>query len=90
MASHAEELQANRQAQYGAPNFFVYPFSVYPESDNPSGHLNFSKVSHAKLTAEVESTNVSNTNGVEWQMSVHAISYNWLVVKDGRALRTFA
>lgn len=83
------ELQMNRHFMYGAQDVFVYPFCLYPEASSPSGSLNFSKVSHAKLTAEVEAYS-SSTADVEWQMSVHAVNYNWLVIKDGRGLKSFA
>ena len=33
-------------------NIYVYPFSLNPEGMNPSGHLNFSKVSHGEPGAE--------------------------------------
>ena len=31
---------------------YVYPFALNPEGANPSGAVNFSKVSHAKLTID--------------------------------------
>ena len=51
--------------------------------------VNFSKVSHAKL-------NLKWKNPVGWgtsdnmRIDVHAIYYNWLQIKDGRALLSFA
>ena len=80
---HAEE------ALNGAKNIFVFPFSLAPEGTNPSGAVNFSKVSHAKL-------NLKWKNPVGWgtsdnmRIDVHAIYYNWLQIKDGRALLSFA
>lgn len=76
---------------------YVYPFSLNPESANPSGAVNFSKVSHAKLTIEgkafagadlIGDNSVSNT--VDYQVDVYGVHYNWVQIKDGRALTSFA
>ena len=64
---------------------YVYPFCLNPEGSNPSGAVNMSKVSHAKLTVEH-----TGTSGVDYQLDVYAINYNWLQIKDGRALTSFA
>ena len=40
--------------QKGSKNIFIYPFSLNPESNNPAGAVNFSKVSHAKLTLHLD------------------------------------
>lgn len=62
----------------------VYPFSLNPEGSNPAGAVNFSKVSHARLTVDVTATTGEHT------MDVYAVYYNWLQIKDGRALTSFA
>lgn len=62
----------------------VYPFSLNPEGSNPAGAVNFSKVSHARLTVDVSPTTGAHT------MDVYAVYYNWLQIKDGRALTSFA
>lgn len=64
---------------------YVYPFALNPESANPSGAVNFSKVSHAKLTIEGL---CSATD--DYQVDVYGVHYNWLQIKDGRALTSFA
>ena len=64
---------------------YVYPFALNPESANPSGAVNFSKVSHAKLSIEGTCT----ANGL-YQIDVYGVHYNWLQIKDGRALTSFA
>ena len=33
---------------------YVFPFAIAPENTNPSGAVNFSKVSHARLTVKVD------------------------------------
>lgn len=72
----------------GAKNIFVYPFSLNPEGSNPSGAVNFSKVSHAKLKLHVDQV---GTNGIgSYRVDVYALYYNWLQIKDGRALLSFA
>ena len=67
---------------------YVFPFALNPEGANPSGAINFSKVSHAKLTIEFESFRNKGT----WtpRVDVYAMYYNWLQIKDGRALLSFA
>jgi len=85
---------------HGSKNILVYPFSLNPEGSNPSGAVNFSKVSHAKLTInldpawtaacanEASTTMPKATNG--FRVDVYALYYNWLQIKDGRALLSFA
>jgi len=68
----------------------VYPFSLNPEGSNPAGAVNFSKVSHAKLTVEVGKDSAGNTMSGEHTLDVYAVYYNWLQIKDGRALTSFA
>ena len=82
----------------GAKNIFVYPFSLNPEGSNPSGAVNFSKVSHAKLKMHLETVApgagnplVDGANGAgNFRVDVYALYYNWLQIKDGRALLSFA
>lgn len=69
----------------GSKNIFVYPFSLNPEGSNPSGAVNFSKVSHAKLKLTLDSA-----NSEQFQVDVYGLYYNWLQIKDGRALLSFA
>ena len=70
-------------------NIFVYPFCINPEGANPSGAVNFSKVSHAKLTIEFDSWSSKEQN-VDWVFDVYATYYNWLQIKDGRGLLSFS
>lgn len=74
----------------GAKNIFVFPFSLAPEGTNPSGAVNFSKVSHAKLNFKIKSATGWSTSSANCRVDVHAIYYNWLQIKDGRALLSFA
>ena len=78
---------------------YVYPFALNPEGANPSGSVNFSKVSHAKLSIAVEGILGQTTSGPlgsdqsendTFQVDVYGIYYNWLAIKDGRALTSFA
>ena len=68
---------------------YVYPFALNPEGANPSGAVNFSKVSHAKLTINVAADH-TNSDPVDYQVDVYGVYYNWLQIKDGRALLSFA
>jgi hypothetical protein len=71
---------------------YVYPFSLAPEGANPSGSVNFSKVSHAKLSITVDgfAPSASASTNDDYQVDVYGIYYNWLAIKDGRALTSFA
>lgn len=84
---------------------YVYPFALNPEGANPSGSVNFSKVSHAKLSINVEglltdlgdveagqtaNLDASSSADEEFQVDVYGVYYNWLAIKDGRALTSFA
>ena len=75
---------------------YVFPFALNPEGANPSGSVNFSKVSHAKLTINVDGlrTAVSDSDtgasDEDFQVDVYGVHFNWLAIKDGRALTSFA
>jgi hypothetical protein len=89
-----EPVGVKRLSQYlhqmqDRKNIFVYPFSINPEGANPSGAVNFSKVSHAKLTIEFDAWS-STSQEVDWVFDVYGTYYNWLQIKDGRGLLSFA
>ena len=74
---------------------YVFPFALNPEGPNPSGSVNFSKVSHAKLDINLDGC--CDTLGAApassedvFQFDVYGTYYNWLAIKDGRALTSFA
>lgn len=68
---------------------YVYPFALNPEGANPSGSVNFSKVSHAKLQIAIDG--FAGGDGTDdFQVDVYGVYYNWLAIKDGRALTSFA
>jgi len=86
-------IHDQQKAQYrGAKNIIVYPFSLNPEGSNPSGAVNFSKVSHAKLSLEKDPAPRTwiDTGDTNYRIDVYALYYNWLQIKDGRALLSFA
>lgn len=81
----------------GSKNILVYPFSLNPEGSNPSGAVNFSKVSHAKLKIFCEESEKigsplepTTSGGTTYRVDVYGLYYNWLQIKDGRALLSFA
>ena len=90
----------------GAKNIFVFPFSLNPEGSNPAGAVNFSKVSHAKLKLNLDptalaatshqlsssalATDAMNAGGGQYRIDCYALYYNWLQIKDGRAILSFA
>jgi len=96
---------AAHQMEYGlqgSKNIIVFPFSLNPEGSNPSGAVNFSKVSHATLKLHMEDLksagplangaygNSGGTDPSDYRVDVYALHYNWLQIKDGRALLSFA
>ena len=68
---------------------YVYPFALNPEGANPSGAVNFSKVSHAKLTIDYTAFLGAATKDEEYVVDVYGVYFNWLQIKDGRALTSF-
>ena len=92
-------LHSNTSSNHSVPadstlldrkEIIVYPFSLNPEGSNPAGAVNFSKVSHAKLTVELGKDSAGATMSGEHTLDVYAVYYNWLQIKDGRALTSFA
>jgi hypothetical protein len=91
-----------RSEMKGSKSIFVYPFSLNPEGSNPSGAVNFSKVSHAKLKIFTETSASAGPlkptepkadaadGGEKYRVDVYGLYYNWLQIKDGRALLSFA
>jgi hypothetical protein len=74
---------------------YVYPFALNPEGANPSGSVNFSKVSHARLEIGVNGfvkglSSATATIDDDYIVDVYGVYYNWLAIKDGRALTSFA
>ena len=74
---------------------YVYPFALNPEGANPSGSVNFSKVSHARLEINVNGfapglSTSAKTVDDDYIVDVYGMYFNWLAIKDGRALTSFA
>ena len=69
---------------------YVFPFALQPEGSNPSGALNFSKVSHAKLTIKWSKYTRGFSTIQKPLIDVYAMYYNWLQIKDGRGMLSFA
>ena len=71
---------------------YAFPFSIAPESQNPAGALNFSKVSHAnfEVTFTGYAPGVTSSITDDYQIDVYGVYFNWLCIKEGRAMLTFA
>lgn len=73
----------------GNEEIYCIPFAMNPEGHNPSGHLNFSKVSHGRLHIKY----LKPASSATWTGNVHvdvwANYYNWLQIRDGRAVLSF-
>ena len=50
---------------------------------------NFSKVSHAKLTIDYTAFKGAADADEEYVVDVYGVYFNWLQIKDGRALTSF-
>jgi hypothetical protein len=87
-----DRAAAQLQKMHDSKSIFVYPLCIDAEGDNPSGSVNFSKVSHAKLSFDVTafSGGLGPDVDTEFYIDVYAVSYNWLQIRDGRALVSFA
>ena len=59
--------------------FYMYSFSLDPESDQPTGHVNFSRIDQKKLVLNL---NASTANRY---ITVYALSYNFLAVGNATA-----
>jgi hypothetical protein len=59
--------------------FYMYSFSLDPEGDEPTGHVNFSRISNQNLILNM-SASTDNRNIV-----VYAANYNFLTVDKGHA-----
>jgi hypothetical protein len=70
----------------GLEEIYMIPFSMNPEGHNPSGHLNFSKVSYGRLHLNYKQI---GTMASDVHVDVWANYYNWLQIKDGRAVLSF-
>lgn len=89
----ASDVMKQLHELHGRKEIYAYPFCLNPEGSNPSGHVNFSKVSHAKLSIKGKAyTTATNTDlkAEDYQVDVYGVSFNWCQIKDGRALIAFA
>jgi hypothetical protein len=76
----------------GTEEIYCIPFCMAPESLNPSGHINFSKIANAKMhiTMSKEVAAVSGDGRVDiadsdsLHIDVFALCYNWAVYDKGR------
>ena len=77
----------------GRKEIYCFPFSLAPEAASPAGAVNFSKVSHANLKINVKGIMEdagSTTPSDNYQVDVYGVYYNWLAIRDGRAMTSFA
>ena len=78
-------------------NYYYYSFSGKPSSDTPMGSLNFSRIDNAQLQIKTNKFNHDKLLGyyrdtAKWKLddknmkiNVHAINYNYLIIKGGMA-----
>ena len=70
---------------------YCFPFAYQPESANPSGSLNMSKVVHKSLTLELDHTWMAgqDDDSESYTVSVFGQNFNWLQMSNGSAHTTF-
>jgi hypothetical protein len=86
-----ERMPSQMDAMLDSKAIFVYPLCIDGESHNPSGSVNFSKVSHGKFSFDMTGfSGNSSTADVEFVIDIWGVSYNWHQIRDGRALVSFA
>ena len=59
--------------------FYMYSFSLDPESDEPTGHVNLSRILNQNLIINMNPS-TDNRN-----IMVYAVNYNFLTVDKGHA-----
>lgn len=64
--------------------FYMYSFSLDPESASPSGHVNFSRIPNQKLSLTLNSS-TDNRNII-----VYAVNYNFLGLDKGKVTAMFS
>jgi hypothetical protein len=70
---------------------YCFPFSISPESTQPAGAVNFSKVHNATLEIQlIPKIQAGGPTDVDFQIDVYALHYNWLMIKDGAATMSFS
>lgn len=68
--------------------FYVYPLCIDPNTHEPTGHLNMSRISHQKFTFKFKKPDPNSIYSV-WNnlhgstLSMYAVNYNVLVFNDG-------
>ena len=77
-------------AEGGTPEIYGVSFAMNPEGHNPSGHLNFSKVSYSKLELNLKPGNEwAPASTGDLYIDIYANYYNWTQIKDGRVVNSF-
>jgi len=59
--------------------FYMYSFSLDPESDQPTGHVNFSRIDQKNMVLNMNSSTANR------YITVYALSYNFLMVGNATA-----
>ena len=77
------------QRHTSVPNNFiyVYSFALEPESHQPSGTCNFSRIDHANLIMHLRTRPKNNTTESESELTIniYAVNYNILKIMNGMA-----
>jgi len=67
---------------------YSYSFSVYPEKNQPSGSLNFSKLENAQLKFSLLKGKKETTDSTDYKqklVNIHGVNYNVLRIMGGSA-----
>jgi len=64
-------------------HIYLYSFALKPESHQPSGTYNFSKIDHRYLRLLLNPKNITNSDTNEYIINVFATNYNILTIEHG-------
>ena len=88
--THSEGYSDVPLVEGGTPEIICIPFALNPEGHNPSGHINFSKISYASLELKLGGGSAyTDTTCGDIYVDVWAPYYNWTQIKDGRIVNSF-
>lgn len=89
---HTSQMLSQLAQLWDRKEIYVFPFSLAPESKNPTGTVNFHKVAHKELTAVMQHTWMANEADAaeDYVIDVYGVNYNWLQLEAGRAFLTFS
>lgn len=72
------------------PGIYVYSFALEPEKLQPSGTCNFSRIHKVEVSGNIKTVLTPEQPGDNFTMTLFAVNYNILTIKDGMGCIAFA